>query len=83
MFESLDKLLKSNGTLILLGVVLVPYLIYSLVSSAPVKKIIPHSKPTKTLEEIIQGTPTNIQEEPWDKDFKSSIQPVVYKRSYK
>ena len=73
MFDAIDKLLRSNGTLILLGVIITPYLIYSLVSSTPVKKIIPHSKPTKTLEEIIQGTPTNIKDEPWDLDFKSSI----------
>jgi hypothetical protein len=50
MFDAIGKLLRSNGTLILLGVIITPYLIYSLVSSAPVKKIIPHSKPTKTLE---------------------------------
>jgi hypothetical protein len=73
MFESLDKLLKSNGTLILLGVIIVPYLIYALFQSSTVKKIIPQAKPTKTLEEIIQGTPTNIKDEPWDTDFKSSI----------
>jgi hypothetical protein len=73
MFESLDKLLKSNGTLILLGVILVPCLVYVLFHLEPVKKIIPHARPTKTLEEIIQGTPTNFQEEPWDNDFKSSI----------
>jgi hypothetical protein len=73
MFDAIDKLLRSNGTLILLGVIVTPYLIYALISSAPVKKIIPHSKPTKTLEEIIQGTPTNIKDEPWDTEFKSSI----------
>jgi len=73
MFDAIDKLLRSNGTLILLGVIITPYLIYSLVSSTPVKKIIPHSRPTKTLEEIIQGTPTNIKDLPWDPDFKSSI----------
>jgi hypothetical protein len=77
MFESFDKLLKSNGTLILLGLVLVPYLLYALFHSAPVKKIIPHSKPTKTLEEIIQGTPTDVKEESWDKDFKSAIEPIA------
>ena len=73
MFDAINKLLRSNGTLILLGVIVTPYLIYSLVSSTPVKKIIPHSKPTKTLEEIIQGTPTNFKDEPWDTDFKSAI----------
>ena len=74
MFNAFGKLLRSNGTLVLLGVIITPYLIYSLVSSVPVKKIIPHNKPTKTLEEIIQGSPTNIRDElPWDNDFKSAI----------
>lgn len=73
MFDAIDKLLRSNGTLILLGVIVTPYLIYASFSSASAKKIIPHSKPTKTLEEIIQGTPTNIKDLPWDVDFKSSI----------
>ena len=74
MIHAFDKLLRSNGTLVLLGVIATPYLIYSLISSVPVKKIIPHNTPTKTLEEIIQGTPTNIKDEqPWDNDFKSAI----------
>ncbi len=77
MIHAFDKLLRSNGTLILLGVIIAPYLIYALVSSVPVKKIIPHSNPTKTLEEIIQGSPNNIRvEQPWDKDFKSSIEEI-------
>jgi len=77
MFDAIDKLLRSNGTLILLGVMITPYLIYSLVSSVPVKNIIPHNTPTKTLEEIIQGTPTNIKDEqPWDNDFKSNIEEI-------
>jgi hypothetical protein len=43
----------------------------------PAKKIIPHSTPTKTLEEIIQGTPTNIKDDqPWDTDFKSNIEEI-------
>ena len=74
MFDAFGKLLRSNGTLVLLGVIITPYLIYTLVSSAPVTKILPHSTPTKTLEEIIQGVPTTIKDEqPWDNDFKSSI----------
>jgi hypothetical protein len=77
MFDAFSKLSRSNGTLVLLGVIIAPYLIYSLVSSAPVKKIIPHSKPTKTLEEIIQGVPTTIKDEqPWDTDFKSNIEEI-------
>ncbi len=74
MSNTFGKLLRSNGTLILLSVIIAPYLIYALVSSVPAKKIIPHSTPTKTLEEIIQGVPTNIRDEqPWDNDFKSAI----------
>ncbi len=74
MFDAFDKLLRSNGTLVLLGVIITPYLIYTLGSLVPVKKIIPQNKPTKTLEEIIQGSPTNIRDEqPWDNDFKSAI----------
>ena len=74
MFDAFGKLLRSNGTLVLMGVIIAPYLVYSLVSSVPVKKIIPHNTPTKTLEEIIQGSSTNIKDEqPWDNDFKSAI----------
>jgi hypothetical protein len=74
MIDAFGKLLRSNGTLVLLGVIATPYLIYSLVSSVSVKKIIPHNTPTKTLEEIIQGVPTSIRDEqPWDNDFKSAI----------
>ena len=76
MFDTFDKLLRSNGTLVLLGVIITPYLIYTLVSSVPVKKIIPHNTPTKTLEEIIQGVPTTIKDEPWDTDFKSNIEGI-------
>lgn len=83
MFESLDKLLKSNRTLILLGIILVPYLLYALFRSEPVKKIIPHARSTKTLEEIIQGTPTNVQEEPWDKEYKSAIEPIAEQNGLK
>ena len=73
MFDAFGKLLRSNGTLVLLGVIATPYLIYSLVSSVPVKKIVPHSTPTKTLEEIMHGpVPTTI-DPAWDTDFKSSI----------
>lgn len=76
MFDAFGKLLRSNGTLVLLGVIITPYLIYSLVSSAPVKNIIPHNTPTKTLEEIIQGVPTTIKDEPWDTGFKSNIEEI-------
>ena len=74
MFDAFGKLLRSNGTLVLLGVIMTPYLLYALLQSAPVKKIIPQARPAKTLEEIIQGSPTDIRDEqPWDTDFKSAI----------
>ncbi len=73
MSNTFGKLLRSNGTLILLSVIIAPYLIYALVSSVPAKKIIPHSTPTKTLEEIMHS-PVPVTAEPaWDTDFKSSI----------
>jgi hypothetical protein len=73
MNNFLGKLLNSNGTLILLGIILVPYLGYALYHSESGKKIIPHAKSIRTLEEIIQGTPTDFKDEPWDEDFRSSV----------
>ena len=75
MFESLDKLLKSNGTLILLGIITVPYLIYT--NNDPIKQIVPHKTVgTKTLEEIMTYSPAVISEPPWDNEFHSSITPI-------
>ena len=43
MNDSLTKLLNSNGTLILIGIVTVPYLIYLLyTNNNPIKQIVPH-----------------------------------------
>ena len=75
MFEFLDKLLKSNGTLILLGIITVPYLIYT--NNDPIKQIVPHKTVgTKTLEEIMTYSPAVISEPPWDNEFHSSITPI-------
>jgi hypothetical protein len=76
MSNSLTKLLNSNGTLILIGIILVPYLLYALFHSAPVKKIIPHARPTKTLEEIMTYSPAAISDPPWDNEFHSSVIPI-------
>ena len=75
MFESLDKLLKSNGTLILIGIVTVPYLAYLLyTNSNPIKQIVSHKTVgTKTLEEIMTYSPAPISDPPWDHEFRSSI----------
>ena len=75
MFESLDKLLKSNGTLILLGIITVPYLIYT--NNDPIKQIVPHKTVgTKTLEEIMTYSPAAISDPPWDNEFHSLITPI-------
>ena len=78
MFESLDKLLKSNGTLILIGIVTVPYLAYLLyTNSNPIKQIVSHKTVgTKTLEEIMTYSPAAISDPPWDNEFHSSITPI-------
>jgi hypothetical protein len=77
MFESFDKLLKSNGTLVLIGLVTVPYLAYLLYTNNPVKKVISHkTASTKTLEEIMAYSPVAISTPPWDNEFQSSITPI-------
>jgi hypothetical protein len=78
MFESLDKLLKSNGTLVLIGLVTVPYLAYLLyTNSTPVKQIVSQNTVgTKSLEEIMTYSPPAIPTPPWDNEFQSSITPI-------
>jgi|LakMenE18May11ns_1017448.scaffolds.fasta_scaffold8625986_2 hypothetical protein len=78
MFESLDKLLKSNGTLVLIGIVIVPYLTCLLyTNSKPIKQIVSHKTAgTKTLEEIMAYSPVAISTPPWDNEFQSSITPI-------
>ena len=78
MFESFDKLLKSNGTLVLLGLVTVPYLIYLLyTNSPPIKQIVSQNTVgTKSLEEIMTYSPAAISDPPWDNEFQSSITPI-------
>jgi hypothetical protein len=77
MFESLDKLLKSNRTLVLIGLVTVPYLAYLLyTNSMPVKQIVSQNTAgTKSLEEIMTYSPAAIPTPPWDNEFQSSITP--------
>ena len=78
MFESLDKLLKSNGTLVLIGLVTVPYLVYLLyTNSTPVKQLVSQNTVgTKSLEEIMTHSPASIPTPPWDNEFQSSITPI-------
>jgi len=75
MNDSLTKLLNSNGTLILIGIVTVPYLVYLLYTNInPIKQIVSHKTVgTKTLEEIMTYSPAPISDPPWDYEFRSSI----------
>jgi hypothetical protein len=78
MNDSLTKLLNSNGTLILIGMVTVPYLVYLLyTNSTPIKKVISHNTVgTKSLEEIMTYSPAAMSDPPWDNEFQSSITPI-------
>ena len=78
MNDSLTKLLNSNGTLILIGIVTVPYLAYLLyTNNNPVKQVISYKTVgTKTLEEIIAYSPAAISDPPWDNEFRSAITPI-------
>jgi hypothetical protein len=80
MFSALDKLIKSTTTLILLGVILIPYIIYYAVPTKHVVKILP--KGNKTVEEIIQGSYTSNYKQDnteWDSTFNSRITPIEEK----
>jgi len=78
MNDSLTKLLNSNGTLILIGIVTVPYLAYLLyTNNNPIKQVISHKTAgTKSLEEIMTYSPAAISDPPWDNEFHSSITPI-------
>ena len=78
MFGSIDKLLNSNRTLVLIGLVTVPYFAYLLyANSTPVKQILSHNTVgTKSLEEIMTYSPATISDPPWDNEFQSSITPI-------
>jgi len=78
MNDSLTKLLNSNGTLILIGMVTVPYLVYLLyTNSTPIKQVISHNTVgIKSLEEIMTYSPAAMSDPPWDNEFQSSITPI-------
>jgi len=78
MNDSLTKLLNSNGTLILIGIVTVPYFTYLLyTNSTPIKQIVSHNNVgTKSLEEIMTYSPAAMSDPPWDNEFQSSITPI-------
>jgi len=76
MLSGFKKLITSNGTLVLLAIIAVPYLLYSLWNSAPAQGWTKPTKGTKTIEEIINTPIPNIKADGFDPDFKSTITPL-------
>lgn len=74
MHDFIRKLWNSKGTIAVILLIAIFVWVYNLY---PAKKpIIPHKPVGKTVEEII-ATPVDIvQERPWDKDFKSAVEPM-------
>lgn len=74
MHDFIRKLWNSKGTIAVILLIAIFVWVYNLY---PAKKpIIPHKPVGKTVEEII-ATPVDIvQEIPWDKDFKSTVEPM-------
>ena len=74
MHDFIKKLLDSKTTLATLLWIAVFVWVYNL---NPAKKpIIPHKPTGKTVEEIMATPVDTVQEEPWDKDFKSAVDPM-------
>ena len=73
MNNFIGKLLNSSGTLAILSLVALGIWVTNL----DTKIVAPKKVNGKPIEEIIQGTPADIKEEPWDKDFKSAIEPLA------
>jgi hypothetical protein len=69
MNNFIGKLLNSSGTLAILAVVALSIWMTNL----DTKIAVPKKVDGRPIEEIIHGTPNNIQELEWDKDFKSAI----------
>ncbi len=74
MHDFIKKLLDSKPTIAILLWIAIVALAYDL---DWVKKPIVQHKPTgRTIEEIIATPVTQTQEVPWDKDFKSAVEPM-------
>jgi len=69
MSNFIGKLLNSSGTLAILAVIALSIWVTNL----DTKIVAPKKVNGRPIEEIIQGSPTDIKDEPWDKDFKSGI----------
>jgi hypothetical protein len=72
MNNFIGKLLNSSGTLAILSLVALG--IWA--SNLDTKIAAPKKVQGRPIEEIIKGSPTDVKDEPWDKDFKSNIEVV-------
>ena len=68
------KFQKSKFPLLVCGLLILAITALT-VEKSVVPKIIPIEKERKTIEEIMQTPVDAIKQEPWDKDFKSTIIP--------
>jgi hypothetical protein len=77
MFDAFNKLLRSNGTLILLTMIVLPYVVYAIwpPTNTP-KHFVSFTKQPKSMEEIMTYSPAAISDSPWDNEFHSSITPI-------
>ena len=74
MHDFIKKLLDSKSTLIILLWVAVFAYAYNL--DYIKKPIIKHQPKGRTIEEIIATTVEKAQDPEWDKDFKSTVEPI-------
>ena len=74
MHDFIRKLWNSKTTIAVILWIAVLVWVYNL---NPAKKsIIPHTPAGKTVEEIMATPVDTVQEAPWDKDFKSAVEPM-------
>jgi hypothetical protein len=74
MHDFIRKLWNSKATIAVILWIAVFVWVYNL---NPAKKpIIPHTPVGKTVEEIMATSVDTVQEAPWDKDFKSAVEPM-------
>jgi hypothetical protein len=74
MHDFIRKLWNSKTTIAVILWIAVFVWVYNL---NPAKKsIIPHTPAGKTVEEIMATPVDTVQEAPWDKDFKSAVEPM-------
>lgn len=74
MHDFIKKLLDSKSTIVILLWIAVFAWAYNL--DWVKKPIVQHKSTRKTIEEIMATPVDTAQEAPWDKDFKSAVEPM-------